>query len=375
MKKIDKNLLNYMVLGENNCQIEGLIYYNNKPNLICFLNNKNIKIIKELPFLSAYVVCFKSKEILEIANKNFVTYISSLSSVKTLTYVSKQIIGTNRISQKGENQTVAIIDTGINPHIDFKLKQSRIIKFYDFINNKNCPYDDNGHGTFVTGVLAGSGALSNGKYAGIAPKANIIVLKALNSKGEANAVTILDAMQWIYDNHTTYNISTVCMSFGSEPLGSYDPIMKGAEKLWQAGIVVVCAAGNSGPKFQTIKSPGISKKIITVGGLDDGRKKDGEYNYKDFKVADFSSRGPANNRIKPDIIAPSVNIVSCSYKGGYTKMSGTSVATPMVAGMSVLLKQKYPFWTPDQIKAYIINNAISLRENRYIQGYGIANIN
>ena len=372
MIKIDFNLLNYIVLSENNCQIEGLIYYNNKASILNFLNNKKIKIIKEIPFLSAIAVCFKSKEVFELSKQNFVTYISSLATAKTLINVSKRIIGVNDIKYKGEGQTVAIIDTGISPHIDFTLKNNRIIKFCDFVNNYNYPYDDNGHGTYVSGILAGSGLLSNGLYEGIVPKANIISLKALSDKGEANAVTILEAMQWVYDNHKAYKIGTVCMSFGSEPLGNYDPIMKGAEKLWNEGIIVVCAAGNSGPKYQTIKSPGISKKIITVGGLDDCRDEMGNFNYKDFKVAEFSSRGPANNRIKPDIIAPCVNITSCSYNGNYTKMSGTSVATPMVAGLAIILKQMYPNITPEQVKTYLLKNAIPIKENRFSQGYGVA---
>ena len=374
MKKIDVTLLNYVIMSESKCQIEGLVYYNDKPRLNEFLNENNIKVVKELPFLSAFVVCFMSEQLLKLSQQNFVTYISSLASAKTLVDVSKKILGVSNSEFNGEGQTVAIIDTGINPHLDFMLGSNRIVKFCDFINHLDMPYDDNGHGTYVAGVLAGSGKVSGGKFSGIAPRANIVSLKALNEKGEANAVTILDAMQWIFDNHKQYNITTVCMSFGSEPLGSFDPIMKGAEKLWQDGLTVVCAAGNSGPSFQTIKSPGVSRKIITVGGLDDKRNEFGEYEYSNFEVAEFSSRGPANNRIKPDVIAPSVNITSCSYMGGYTAMSGTSVATPMVAGLAVILKERYPSATPEQIKNYLIKNAVDIRGNRYSQGYGIAHL-
>ena len=150
--------------------------------------------------------------------------------------------------------------------------------------------------------------------------------------------------------------------------------MKGAEKLWQAGIVVVTAGGNSGPKYETIKSPGVSKKIITVGGLNDKRTIDGECNQKDFEIADFSSRGPAFGRIKPDIIAPSVNITSCSSKGGYKQMSGTSVATPIVAGVCALIKEKFNNATPDQIKKFLIYNAKSISKSKFEQGYGVVNI-
>ena len=374
MNKIDSNLHKFLALGNEKCLVDGIVYYKNRNQLLNFLKDNKIKIVCDLPFISAFMIEPNPHQMFNISRQSFVTYISSVSSVKTLINISKEIIGVKNANHyKGKKQTVAIIDTGTMPHIDFTLCHNRIICFKDFVYGKKNVYDDNGHGTFVTGILAGSGVLSNKKFSGVAPNANIISLKALNVNGEANAVTILEAMQWIFDNHIKYDISVVCMSFGSEPLGSFDPIMKGAEKLWQEGIVVVCAGGNSGPKFETIKSPGISKKIITVGGLNDHRKSDGTYNTNEFEVADFSSRGPALNRIKPDIIAPSVNITSCSYKGGYVKMSGTSVATPMVAGICVLIKQKYPTATPDKIKKYLQSTAITLRLNKYSQGYGVVN--
>ena len=118
----------------------------------------------------------------------------------------------------------------------------------------------------------------------------------------------------------------------------------------------------------------ISKKIITVGGLDDKRDKNGNYDNGKLDIAQFSSRGPAFGRIKPDIIAPSVNICSCSHLGGYKQMSGTSVAAPMVAGLCAIIKQKYPNATPDQIKTFLTKTAISLKKSKFEEGFGIANI-
>ena len=120
----------------------------------------------------------------------------------------------------------------------------------------------------------------------MAPKANIVMCKALDKNGETGALTILQAMQWIYDNADRYNIKIVCMSLGSQPLESGDPLMLGAEALWNNGLVVVSAAGNSGPAWSTIKSPGVSGKIITVGALDDGRSS-GEISPNNFSVANF----------------------------------------------------------------------------------------
>ncbi len=374
MQKIDKKLLNFVILSKKECIFDCVVYYSNKSKIQDFFYKNNIEVVKDLDFLDAFIVRFNSTNILKVASLNYVYFISSVSNVFALMDVSKNILGINNLGYTGKGVSIAYIDTGINQHLDFCLKRNRIIKFCDFVNGVKTPYDDNGHGTFVSGVASGAGTISNGKYGGIAPGSNIISLKALNEKGEANAVTILESMDWIYSNKTKYNIDIVCMSFGSEPLGSFDPIMKGAEKLWQSGIVVVCAAGNSGPQRETIKSPGISKRIITVGGFDDKRELDGTFSFDKFEVADFSSRGPAFGRIKPDLIAPSVNITSCNSHGEYKQMSGTSVATPMVAGLVAIIKEKYPNSTPDQIKRYLLHNAKSIRNINYAEGYGVVNI-
>ncbi|MBQ7884808.1 MAG: S8 family peptidase [Clostridia bacterium] len=373
MQKIDDCLLNFVTLAQSECTNECIVYYYDKKSTIKYFADNNIKVLKEFPLINAFSVCFNSTKLLQTASQNFVAYISSVTNVFALMDISKKVINVSNTHLTGEQTTIAFIDTGINPHLDFCLGKNRIIKFYDFVKNATIMHDDNGHGTFVAGVACGNGACSNGKYAGVASKANIISLKALNEKGEATAISILEAMQWVFDNYKKYNIKVVCMSFGSEPLGLNDPIMLGAERLWEEGIVVVCAGGNSGPQVQSIKSPGISRKIITVGGLDDKRDDEGGFDFNKFDIAEFSSRGPALNRVKPDIIAPSVNITSCSHLGGYKQMSGTSVATPMVAGIACLIFQKYPNATPNQIKKYMLANAKSIYKNRFAQGYGVAN--
>ena len=288
-------------------------------------------------------------------------------------FVSKQILSLNSSNFAGDGVGVAFIDTGLNPHCDFLIGKNRVEIFKDFISDKSEMYDDNGHGTFVCGVCSGSGALSKFRYSGIAPKSRIFALKALNGQGEASANKILDAMEWVFDNHKKLNIKVVCMSFGSEPLGHNDPIMLGADALWKDGVVVVAAAGNSGPEYQTIKSPGISSKIITVGGIDDNRYDDFSYNKKYFEIADFSSRGPAFRNVKPDVVAPSVDIVSCGTKDFYTVLSGTSVATPMIAGLACLLLEKNANLTPDKIKNILIQTCQPLGFEMNLEGYGLPN--
>lgn len=367
-------------------QVVGLKCQENKCDCIVFASNYN-KLKNELksthtlfyeyPFISAFGVKLESNQIVKLAKTNIVEYISKQTNVFAQVDISKKILRVDKFYAKqeyGQNTTIAIIDTGINPHLDFMVPHNRIVKFIDLINGKTNPYDDNGHGTFVASIACGNGVVSKGKYCGIAPKANIVSIKALAENGETGAYKILEAMQWIYDNHKKYNIKVVCMSFGSSPLDDNDPLVIGAESLWNLGIVVVAAAGNSGPHSSTIKSPGISRKIITVGGLDDKRHIDGTYSSQEFEVAHFSSRGPVNPYFKPDLIAPAVNITGAEFGTFYTKMSGTSVATPMVAGVCALIISRYPKITPDQLKIRLLRNCKKIASDFNDDGFGVVNL-
>lgn len=369
MKKIDIGLQKAFTLSSTAQEYICLVYVNDLKRAKSFFSQQKIDVLKEYKFLNIIAIKTTKKTIYNFENLPFVNYVTQDTKVFSLVDVSRKILGVDKVSYNGNNVTVAIIDTGVSNHFDFVLGKNRIKKFIDLVNHKKRPYDDNGHGTFVCGVCAGNGLNSFKKYKGVASDCDVISIKALNKKGEANAILILDAMQWIYDNYKKYNIKVVCMSFGSEPLGFNDPIMRGAEKLWNKGIVVVAAAGNSGPKYKTIKSPGISSKIITVGGFNDNRiNKD--YNENFFEIADFSSRGPAFSKIKPDLVAPSVDITSCGIKNDYVNLSGTSVAAPMIAGICALIIQKFPNLSPDQIKKILLKSCKPITHNFNLEGMG-----
>ncbi len=372
--KIDSQLCYMVSLLDEDKRWECIVQTHDFLRTKNILLHNNIRILNEYLFIKAFRVKATRGQLSALSHMAQVKYISSLARVSAQMNVAREILGIERLHLSGEGVNVAFIDTGIAKHCDFCLGENRIIFFKDFIGDKNSPYDDNGHGTFVAGVCAGSGAMSGGRFAGVAPRCKIISLKALNGKGEASADKILDAMAWVYENQKQYNIKVVCMSFGSEPLGYNDPIMKGAEILWQEGIVVVAAAGNSGPDYATIKSPGVSGKIITVGGFNDNRINGKEYCENFFEIADFSSRGPAFQRFKPDIVAPSVDIISCDKKGGYTTLSGTSVATPMIAGEVALIFQKYPNISPQEVKRAILSSAKHITYNKNFEGFGYPQI-
>ena len=374
MHKIDPNLVKEVdALSCFNKNIECLICSNNYN-----LTKKSLKNFDfiEFPFINAFGLTLNKDNIYFLAKFHHIDYITSEAKVYSQINIAKKVANIDKLTLQGytgSGITVVVIDTGIYPHIDFLLPKNKIIYFKDFVNNKNFAYDDNGHGTFIAGVIAGSGRI-NKKYTGVAKNVNLISLKALDNKGETGAFTILQAMQWVYDNKQKYNIKVVCMSFGANPLQNNDPLLKGAEKLWNSGITVVAAAGNSGPSEKTIKSPGISSKIITVGALDDKRNDLEETYEKNFAVADFSSRGPAFNYFKPDLIASGVEIKGLKNdKNLFTKMSGTSVATPIVAGVCCLLLEKYPKLSPNQIKYLLLNHCKPLTKNKNLEGYGIIN--
>ncbi len=365
--KIDPNLLGSVsVLGVNQKQ-EVIVYYTNLEALERICQESSVSVLVRLPFISAVVLKLNRGQIFELAKNYCVDYLTVTASAKILMREARKVVEVENLHKRGvmgKNVGVAVIDTGASMHLDFVLGKNRIMKFVDFIDGKSEVYDDNGHGTFVAGVLAGSGVVSGGALRGVAPLCDLVILKALRSDGQTQAYKVLEAMQWVYDNHKKYNIRVVCMSFGSTPLSKNDPLTIGANSLWQKGIVVVTAVGNDGPAVGSVKSPGSSPKVITVGCAD---TREGN-----VKVADFSSRGPIFDFIKPDLIAPGVEIESLDNGlSFYRRMSGTSVSTPFVAGVVALMLEERPWLTPNEVKALLISRAVKLPYDVNVCGAGL----
>lgn len=221
----------------------------------------------------------------------------------------------------GKGIGIAVLDTGIYPHRDF---DNRIAGFKDFINRKSRPYDDNGHGTHISAIIGGSGAASDGKYSGVAPGSSIISVKVLDRKGNGYASDVLMGLRWIRENKEKYGIRIINVSVGSyskRGMNEDSALVKGVNAAWDDGLVVVVAAGNNGPGRMTITTPGISRKVITVGCSDDNK----EVEVMGSKMIDYSGRGPTSACIcKPDIVAPGSSIVSCANENErYQVKSGT----------------------------------------------------
>lgn len=284
-----------------------------------------------------------------------------------------------RLNLTGRGIGVAILDTGVGLHSDITIPAVRLSAFLDTINGRERFYDDNGHGTHVTGIIAGNGQASNGRYQGIAPDCHFVMIKVLNQHGEGNTENVLAGIQWLLTHFKTYNIRIVNISVGSSR-GRYfeetSPLVAGVNKLWDAGLVVLTAAGNHGPDPYSIGAPGNSRKIITVGASDALQTGMGR---------DYSGRGPTRNCIKkPDIVAPGSNIISCqpvssSYTGAfslsadhaYHSRSGTSMSTPIVSGSIALLLQQRPYMSNRDVKLHLKKTALDLGYSHARQGWGL----
>lgn len=280
--------------------------------------------------------------------------------------------GVKKTGLTGKMVTVAVLDTGVYPHADLIYPTNRIIAWADFINNKTAPYDDNGHGTHVAGIIAGNGAASLGKYRGMAPEANLAVIKVLDKNGNGSLSAIIEGIDWCIRNKVKYNIRIINLSFGAVAQDSYrtDLLCRATSKAWESGIVVCTAAGNSGPEVGTVNTPGINPRIITVGNLDHR----GTVIYDD-ELHPTSSRGPTRDKIKkPDLIAPGTNIISLRAGGGYRSLTGTSMAASLVSGAVALILEKEPKLRPDQVKRILTKNARKIDSTVNEQGAGVINL-
>ncbi len=267
----------------------------------------------------------------------------------------------------GSGVTVAVMDTGIVNHPDF---DNRVITFLDFTSRKKTAYDDNGHGTHVSGIIGGSGFVSRGKYMGVAPGCSLIMLKVLDRMGNGNTLQVLSALKWVINNREKYGIRILNISVGmlnSAKKEERGRLLAAVEEVWDSNVVVVAAAGNNGPAGGSITIPGMCKSVITVGSSDDENlpiKRQG-------LTRGYSGRGPTEGCIvKPEIVAPGTGVTSCSPGMSYEVKSGTSMATPVVSGAVALLLNRYPYLTPAQVKLRIYETAVDTGRERNVQGWG-----
>ncbi len=272
---------------------------------------------------------------------------------------------------KGEGMKIAILDTGIDkthPSLDDldddpSTNDPKVIYEVSEVPGED-PMDYNGHGTHCAGIAAGTGGGTS--YVGVAPQAYLMNVKVLSGGGWGYDSWIISGIEDAVDN----GADVISMSLGGSTMSDNDPLAQAVNNAVDNGVVVAVAAGNSGYDDTpfTILTPGVAAKAITVGASD-----------KSDNLAYFSSRGPTPEyNVKPDVLAPGVDITSSVPGGGWESWSGTSMATPHVAGAVALLKQSYidrgyntiAGYTPRYMKDLLVSTAVDLDLDVYHQGGG-----
>jgi serine protease AprX len=289
------------------------------------------------------------------------------------------VVGAPQVWQEGitgRGITVAIVDTGLEQNIP-GLKQdtnhnNRPIVWQDFVSGNNMPIDPNGHGSHIAGIIGDSRTGETGLWNGIAPNVNFVGVRVLDDKGMGTYEDVVQGIQWVVDHRETYDIQIMNLSLVAIPQSPYwaDPINQAVMQAWADGLVVVVAAGNSGPLPMSIAVPGNVPYVITVGALTDDYTPEDWY---DDYIPPFSAAGPTlDGFVKPDVIAPGAHIVSTmrssshiaqnhqAHKigGTYFSMAGTSQATAVVSGISALMLEHNPDLTPDEVKYRLTHTAL-----------------
>jgi serine protease AprX len=266
--------------------------------------------------------------------------------------------------QRGTGVTVAVVDTGVADVADLA---GRV----EHLNVSGGPAGDGlGHGTFMAGLIAGSGASSDGQYTGVAPSARILDVQVAAADGSTSLSRVLAGLQAVSDaaaRDRSVRVISLALSTGSPLPPSSDPLARALDRMWARGLTVVVAAGNDGPGSGTVTSPGADATMITVGSLDEHRTSV----RRDDTVSDFSSRGTDFGIPKPDVVAPGVSLVSTRAPGSaadvenpasrvgtaYFTGSGTSMSEAVTAGAAAVLIGTRPALTPDTVKKLLTSNA------------------
>ena len=348
---------------------------------------------RHLNILNAHVVTIPNSVLDKFASNGAIVQIDNDRPIGGANFRTALTTGAAAVQHAygltGAGVGVAVIDSGIAAwHDDFTNRTAatypygnqRVSAFVNFVDSNQTPHDDFGHGTHVAGIIAGNGYDSLGQKAGVAPDASLVSLKVLDAQGNGTISNIIAAFDWILANHAQYNIRVVNASIGAPITESYvtDPLTLAAKRLVDAGVIVVAAAGNAGKnaagqiQYGGISAPGNAPWVITVGAS----STNGTPTRADDTIASFSSRGPSylDYGAKPDLVAPGAGTISVAAPGStlttlptsvlvngqiqtatqpYLTLSGTSMATPVVAGTVALMVQANPSLTPNLAKAIL----------------------
>lgn len=345
--------------------------------------------IEDLNCICAIISSRQILKLIETPEINFITFddfahLCSSNSITSPSKVSSDLINTSKYTGNGIG--IGIIDSGVYPHTDLLSPSKRIVKFIDIVNNLKYPYDDNGHGTFMSGLITGNGNSSKGLYKGIAPKATLYNIKAFNAIGKAYISHIFYAFSTLISENSEFNIKVICLPF--EIYTEDDFIISMFKKLFEkaiaANIVVIVPSGSNGATKSSIRGFASLDSCITVGGLD-------TTNAINHYV--FSSSGPCGKLSKPDLSASCVNICSLnsdinyiSERNGlklyptklsnyYTTRTGTSCSAAYISGVCALLFEKDPGLRYKDVLSLLSASCTLLSIPKWQQGDGLLDLN
>jgi serine protease AprX len=364
---------------------------------------------RALPIINGRVATIPNYALAVLAQSPMVLHVAADRLIVGANERTGPTVGATTVRQTlgldGSGVGIAVVDSGITGWHDDLTDSSgtlqRVDRFVDFVNQRAQPYDDYGHGTHVAGIIAGNGFDSSGARAGIAPGAHLIALKVLDGSGSGHVSDVIAALDYVLAHSSELHVRIVNLSVATYVSESYytDPLTLAARRLVDQGIVVVAAAGNGGrdaqgrTEYGAITAPGNAPWVLTVGASSTM----GTIDRSDDTIAAFSSRGPtAFDRLaKPDVVAPGVGTESLSVANSalynslsayllsgtvptssfpYLSLSGTSQATPVVAGTVALMLQANPALTPNAVKAILQYTAqIYPAYNVLTQGAGFLN--
>lgn len=279
----------------------------------------------------------------------------------------------------GSGVAIAIIDTGLWPKVSNELAVvdgvNTVGRATDRERRLFSPgrvRDESGHGTHITSVAAGRELSADGFYEGVAPGADIVVVRAFDDNGYGSYVDVIEGIQWVIDRQAALNIRVLNLSFSADPQSYYwdDPLNQAVMAAWEAGIVVVTSAGNTGPEPMTVGVPGNVPYVVTVGSVDDNHTPDDR---SDDFLSSFSSTGPTHEGfVKPELAAPGGHMLAHMNPNGtiaksyreymhesnhYFTMSGTSQSAAVISGVAALVLQADPTLTPDDVKCRLLSSA------------------
>jgi serine protease AprX len=359
----------------------------------------------ELGLIRAGLYSLPSQTVSALASDPNVVYVSPDRQVEALLDFTNDTVGASYALSKGFDGTgvgIAVIDSGVLEVKDLlspgssASNASRVVFSQSFVPRVTTAVDQYGHGTHVAGIAAGNANASTGStyirsFRGIAPNAKIINLRVLDAKGLGTDTAVIAAIDRAIQLKNQYNIRVMNISLGRPVYESYtkDPLCRAVERAWKAGIVVVVAAGNEGRNrsqgtegYATITSPANHPLVITVGAMKAAQSQ----SRADDRIASYSSKGPTllDHVVKPDLVAPGNRVISLvaskslvannsttnrilysyyqqtsskSYSADYYKLSGTSMAAPMVAGAAAAMLHNDWSLSPDTIKARLMRTA------------------